>query len=111
MKFAIVNGNGKVEVIYQDHMSAMQEYEELAEPGDGWSVKPIMTFGEWSSQPKDYRGFLNGRPAILYLNSVHGYTVYGYVYLIESWNEVQLDINIHKTYAQLVEPAWDSAIK
>lgn len=107
MRFAIVNGRGTVEVIYPDHMSAMLEFEEM--PGDGWSVKPIMTFQEWSKQPRDYRGFLNGRPAVLYLDKVHGYTVYGYVYLIDSWDDVQMD-HFYQTYEQLVKPEWNSRL-
>lgn len=104
MRFAIINASGKAECIYEDHKSAKIEFDEMTDPGDGWTIKPIMTIVEWGKLPRDYRGYLNGRPAVLYHNSINGYTVYGYVYLIEDWNEVQPDVHIHATYDQLVIP-------
>jgi hypothetical protein len=110
MNFALVNGSNQVEMIYTSHRAALLEYMECAEPGDGWSVKPIMTFAEWNELPSDHRAYLNGRIAVTYLNEIQDYSNLGYVYLIESWDALQWHPRITMTYRQMIVPELISKI-
>lgn len=110
MNFALVNGSNQVEMIYTSHRAALSEYMECAEPGDGWSVKPIMTIAEWIELPGDHRTYLNGRVAVTYLNEIEAYTNVGYVYLIESWDTLQWHPRLTMTYKQMIVPDFVSRL-
>lgn len=103
LHFAIVNASNTVEFIYTTLSSAMIEFNELAIES-GYSIKPIMPANEWLSMPRDYREFINGRPAIMYRNEIYGYQTVGYVYLIESWDTLQVHSFMQETYRNLIVP-------
>jgi hypothetical protein len=90
LKFALLNPNKEVVSIHLDYKKADDARSELISEPDfiEHCVQPIMTLEEWMRESKDFRGFLSGRPATMYLEG--GATVYGYVYLIESWDSYQV---------------------
>lgn len=82
MKFAVININRNVVAIHPiQNVSLMP----------GCKVKPIMSMDEWIALPKEYRGFVKGKPCVMYMDS-NGYTVFGSVYLIDSWDAFQPDL-------------------
>ncbi|RUS44903.1 hypothetical protein [Cohnella sp. AR92] len=85
MRFAVVDAEGKVRVIFEKQIDAVATKTYLV----GSSVRPILTIDEWLATSTDYRGFLQGFPSILYLDSESGGTVLGHVYLIPSWDSYQ----------------------
>jgi hypothetical protein len=88
MKFALINASGDVAAVFKEHKPALEAYEEVED--SNWRCSPIMTLDEFNKTHTDFRGLLQGRPSVIYLDSVTGGTVLNYVYLIEAWDAYQV---------------------
>lgn len=108
MKFAVLIDEqvASVHVGHKEAVKAMEQTPDRNKYVESFAVMPIMTMEEYGKEPKDYKGCMYGRPCVLYLESgTTGATVYGPVYLIESWNSYQICDNAerHVPYKELIQ--------
>jgi hypothetical protein len=59
MKFTKLNENGLITKYFDTYQDAKEYF--------GSGVIPVLSIEEWDKMPKDYKGYENGVPHVLYL--------------------------------------------
>lgn len=81
--YALINSSTNViDAVCINAEAARSQLNELQEK---MIVRPIMLEADYGVLSKDYKGFEQNKPFILYLD-LDGYTVFGPVILVENWS-------------------------